>query len=130
MVSNKEITVDPETGYMSKVWTGFDYGADVRCVRCKGRGMWQPGPNDDPLKSELVLCLKCANEWHQAASPLLDKYGYIDARSGKTKWLAAYNEFLQTKPLEIDLEAHNARIKARNRAVRNRFPEYSEYFTD
>jgi hypothetical protein len=126
---NKTITVDPETGYISEIWIGFDYGPDVRCVRCKGRGMWQPGRNEDNKHPDLVLCLKCANEWSHAndgENSLLRKHGYIDARNSRGKWLAAYNEFLQIKPLQINLEAHNAKIKAVNEIIHRLFPEYFE----
>lgn len=102
---------DPETGYIARTWKGTDYGPDVRCTRCGASGMWRPRGEPDPKR---VLCLRCADDWHDMADPLFKKYGWKDTRSGHKKWAAAFNEFLQTKPKEIDIQAHNERIERRD----------------
>lgn len=115
---------DPETGYIAENWRGTDYGPDVRCMRCGGRGMWQPaGKAPDP---KVVICLRCADDWHIMAHSLFKKHGWKDGRSGHKKWDAAYNEFLQTKPKEIDIQAHNEQIEGRDRLFFNAFPHLKQ----
>ena len=116
-------TTDPETGYIGETWTGYDHGPNVRCVRCGGRGMWQPRDNEPPVKVDQILCLRCAEDWHVAAPHLYKKHGFKDFRN-RGRWEAAYNEFLQTKPVEVDIKAHNRRIEARDKVIHALFPEY------
>ncbi len=114
-------TVDPETGYIGRTWLGKDYGADVRCRRCGGRGMWHRGDEFDP---NTILCLKCADDWFEMAGPLFAKYGWRDMRSNPKKWMAAFDEFCQTKPKELDVKAHNREIKSKDRVIHAMFPQY------
>lgn len=118
-MSTETRTVDPETGYIGKEWLGRDYGPAVRCRRCNGRGMWHRGDNLDP---ETILCLRCADDWFEAAGPLFDKHGFRDMRSSPKKWMAAFNEFLQTKPEGIDIQAHNRRIITTDELFFSMFP--------
>ena len=113
---------DPETGYIAQTWKGTDYGPDVRCARCGGRGMWRPGGEPDP---QTVLCLRCADDWHDDDS-LFEKHGWKDMRSGHKKWMAAFNEFLQTKPKDIDIQAHNAQIERSDDLFFKAFPHLRE----
>jgi len=112
-------TRDPETGYICRNFLGEDYGSEVRCRRCGGRGMWHGGDN---FNRETILCLRCADDWFEAARPLFNKHGWRDARSSPKKWMAAFNEFLQTKPKEIDIQVHNHRIESKDRRFFGMFP--------
>ena len=113
-------TRDPETGYICQNFLGKDYGPEVRCRRCGGRGMWYRGDEFDP---ETILCLKCADEWFgPVADALFEKHGWKDMRSSPKKWMAAFNEFCQTKPKEIDIQAHNHRIESTDRQFFGMFP--------
>lgn len=115
-------TRDPETGYIGQTWTGKDYGENVRCARCDGRGMVQI-----PLYSEefKIVCLRCADDWDNMTQELFAKHGFKDARNRKA-WWAAFNEFLRTKPKEIDIKVHNARIKTTDDLFFRAFPQQKE----
>lgn len=112
---------DPETGYIGQGSVGIDYGEHIRCKRCGGRGMVSI-PVNQPLNPEKVICLRCSDDWDNMASTLFDKHGWRDARSNRKKWDAAYDEFLQTKPTEVDVAAHNQRIESTNRQFFGMFP--------
>lgn len=109
-------TRDPETGYIGEIALGKDLGRDSRCVRCGGRGMrkWPP----DSVKHE-VLCLHCSDEWFDKGHIFLDKHKYVWSHK---KWWAAFNEFLATKPTEVDIASHNRRIEAGDRILHRMFP--------
>jgi len=98
-------TRDPETGYIGRYHTGQDLGIDARCRRCGGRGMWRAGGRFDHY--DTTLCLRCVDDWHE--SDLLEKHGYSWSRK---KWIAAFEEFLQTKPSEVDIATHNRKIES------------------
>ena len=110
-------TVDPETGYIGQNTLGDDFGPEVRCCRCGGRGMWKP-----PRQEESPLCLRCFDEWFD--SKILDKHRSPQGRITDKRWKAAFNEFLQTKPKETDIEAHNQRIKSGDRIIHTLFPQF------
>jgi len=80
--------------------------------------MWRAGGAPDPKEA---LCLRCADDWY-AEDSLFEKHGWKDARSGHKKWMAAFNEFLQTKPKEIDMQAHNERIERKDELFFTLFP--------
>lgn len=109
-------TRDPETGYIGQMSLGEDYGPDVRCRRCGGRGMVSR-PVHEPLNLETILCLRCSDDWHM--SDLLEKHGYVWSHK---KWMAAFNEFCETKPKEIDIEMHNRVIQRRDKLIHKTFP--------
>ncbi|GAI96620.1 unnamed protein product [marine sediment metagenome] len=113
-------TKDPETGYIGRNWLGEDFGPDVRCRRCSGRGMWKPGNGFDG--SNCILCLRCADEWFQ--SPIIDKHRSPKGLLSNKRWLAAFEEFCQTKPKEIDMVKHNAQIKGEDTVIQEMFPQY------
>lgn len=108
-------TRDPETGYIGQNILGEDFGSEVRCCRCGGRGMFKP-----PRQEESPLCLQCFDEWFD--SKILDKHRSPHGRISDKRWKAAFNEFLQTKPKEIDIQAHNHRIESTDRQFFDMFP--------
>lgn len=115
--------VDPVTGYISK-----DRAADklldgkIPCRRCGGMGLCGiRDPEDEDFSPELVLCLKCWDEWGDDASRLLKKHGYVYS---KKKWLAAFTEFCSTKPKVIDIKAHNQDILNEQRLLDLQFPKH------
>ena len=75
------------------------------------------------LRTHQVLCLKCQDEWMGCASELLEKRGFVWSRK---IWVAAFNEFLQTKPKELDVVEHNRSIQSGDRVIRAMFPQYYE----
>jgi len=113
-------TRDPETGYIAQTWLGHDYGPDRRCKRkrCGGRGMWPCPPNS--RFEEGILCLRCADEWFQY--PITDKYRTPTSRLTPKRCLAAFQEFLQTKPTEVDIADHNRRIESTDNLFFGAFP--------
>jgi hypothetical protein len=115
-------TKDPETGYIGQLWVGHNYGPDVRCRRCGGRGMWCRGAGVATLDLETILCLRCADEWHKKAGDLFDKHGWKDMRSSPKKRMAAFNDFCQTKPVEVDIAVHNRRIESDDNLFFGAFP--------
>ena len=112
-------TRDPETGYIAQTWLGHDYGPDKRCTRCGGRGMW-PCPDPNNRFEEGTLCLRCADEWFQ--HPLIDKHRSPTGRLTSKRCLAAFQEFLQTKPTEVDIADHNRRIESVDNLFFGAFP--------
>lgn len=71
------------------------------------------------------MCLKCADEWFgPVAQTLFDKHGWKDCRSGHKKWMAAFDEFCQTEPKELDIEGHNRQIESGDRVIHAMFPQY------
>jgi len=112
--------VDPETGYIAQHLNELGvttFSSPVRCCRCGGYGM------SEATRSHQVLCLKCQDEWMECGSKYLRKHDYV--RSEK-KWIAAFNEFLQTKPKEIDVPEHNRRIKSDDHFIQTMLPQYFE----
>ena len=113
--------VCPETGYIA--WHLNELGvttfpSPVRCCRCGGYGMWEVPRNHQ------VLCLKCLDEWMECGSGYRRKHGWRDMRSSSKKWMAAFNEFCQTKPKSISIEAHNREIESGDRVIHAMFPQY------
>lgn len=109
--------VDPVTGYIARNMNCVHLlDGKTPCRRCGGVGLWEPG---GAKEQGIVLCLRCQDDWHK--SDLLEKHGYV---WGHKKWMAAFNEFCQTKPKEIDVKAHNQDIVAEDRAIRALLPEY------
>lgn len=112
--------VDPETGYIARHLNKLGvttFLSPVRCCRCGGYGMWEVP------RSRQALCLKCLDEWMECGSKYLKKHGFV---SSKKKWMAAFNEFLQTKPKEIDVADHNRRIESGDRFIHKMLPQYFE----
>lgn len=109
--------VDPVTGYISRnTNTVHLLDGETPCRRCGGVGLWEP---EGARGQGIVLCLRCGDDWFN--SGLLKKHRYI---SSHKKWMAAFNEFCQTRPKEIDIEAHNQAISAGDQVVRAWLPEY------
>lgn len=110
--------MDPETGYITQHLNELGvttFPSPVRCCRCGGYGLWEAP------RSHQVLCLKCHDEWMECGSKYLKKHGYVWS---KKKWIAAFNEFLQTKPGKIDVGTHNRKIESSDRVIHAMFPQY------
>lgn len=102
--------VDPVTGYISRNLNAVHLlDGKTPCRRCGGAGLWTPGGAKEP---GIILCLRCLDDWHN--SDLLEKHGYV---WGHKKWMAAFNEFCQTKPQAMDVQAHNQDVIAESRAT-------------
>ncbi|MBA7712336.1 hypothetical protein ES703_121310 [subsurface metagenome] len=110
--------IDPETGYVAKHLNALvpsSGGDKERCARCGGYGSWQAPDNNGRL------CLRCFDDWDECGSALLKKHGFVWS---KKKWQAALLEFCATMPSVVDIQAHNRKLEAKNRAIRGLFPEY------
>jgi len=114
-----DIERDPETGYFSDYYIGYDYGEKVRCDRCGGRAMW-PSPLNDQFPGK--LCLKCANEWHKDSDKLFEKHRVIHVGL-KKRWMAVWEEFLASPPEVIDLVQHNREAEAKVKLMKLMYPE-------
>lgn len=109
--------VDPMTGYIARHLNAAAELLDGTkpCQRCGGRGLW------GQARLKVALCLPCQDEWMEVCSELLDKHGYV---SSDKKWLAAFQEFCQTKPREVDIEKHNREVLRRDGAIKALLPGY------
>lgn len=84
---------DPITGYVSHSLNCVHLlDGKIPCQRCGGFGIWKPGGSD---RDDHVLCVRCHDDWSDAAPVLLEKHGYV---SSKKKWHAAFMEFCSQKP--------------------------------
>lgn len=84
--------VDPVTGYQAKDLNRVDLlDGTIPCQRCGGLGLWKPRGGDDTE----ILCLRCHDDWAEAAQGLLRKHGFV---SSKKKWHAAFEEFCKMQP--------------------------------
>jgi len=83
---------DPITGYVARSLNSVHLlDGKIPCQRCGGFGIWGPvGGRDDE-----VLCVRCHDDWGDAAPILLRKHGYVWS---KKKWHAAFMEFCSQKP--------------------------------
>ena len=73
-----------------------------------------------PRLEKSPLCLQCFDEWFD--SKILDKHRSPHGRISDKRWEAAFNEFLRTKPKEIDIQAHNRQIESKDRLFFGMFP--------
>lgn len=84
---------DPITGYVSRDLNQVNaLDGSIPCKRCGGFGYWSPGGSD---RDDDVLCVRCHDDWGEAAPILLRKHGYVWS---KKKWHAAFLEFCSIKP--------------------------------